>query len=538
MRRNRQHFIYEVVRRRARGESIHGISRALGVCRKTIRRILRDIEARREAGDDILAEVIKSRRAPRPSKLDRYHRDIEELLEQYPDIRATRLLEELQDRGFDGSYTIVREYLKRMRSKKKKGNASTLVVTSPGRQAQADWSPYNLADGTPYYAFSFILCHSRYQYTHFLPDMRQATLFRQLRRAFEHIGGLVDEVIFDSMPGIVDRWELDEPVLNLRAVDFAAYYGFGIHIAPRGQGKYKGKVERPFRYLEGSLLNARNFYTIDQANTTLDWWLDNRCNVRIHRATKRRPIDLLEQDRPALNPLPPHPYDDRELAFRIVDGYGYVNFDGNHYQAKGQLVGSWVYIRASDTLVEIFAADVSLVASHIRHPRNSGRYEPAPEINRRPNRLPIAQLVQAFESWGTCAYQYAQQIRKRHHHAGFELSRILALRQQYAADDILDAIRHAQRYASYKAHAIERILQVKAHPRTFGDIMAHRARERIKNTMAGAPVRQRPLSAYDHLLKGPVLPSNNLSGEEDTHVKEATSEEITDKDTPTEKNTD
>jgi transposase len=82
-------------------------------------------------------------------------------------------------------------------------------------------------------------------------------------------------------------------VLNLHAVDFATYHDFEIHVAPRANGPYKGKVERPFRYIEESLLNARTFYTLEQANATMVWWLDNRANVRDHRMTGRRPVDAL-----------------------------------------------------------------------------------------------------------------------------------------------------------------------------------------------------------------------------------------------------
>jgi transposase len=505
MNSERQRLNYEVVRRRVRGESIHGINRALGVSRKTIRRILREMDARRSAGDNVLTEGLRSRRAPRPSKLDRYAQDIEALVTQYPDIHATRLHEELVARGFDGGYTIVREYLKRLRAQKKPPkDSSVLVVTSPGRQAQVDWSTYALADGTPYYAFSFILCHSRYQYMAFLPDMRQTTLFRQLRLSLEKIGGVVEEVVFDSMPTVVDRWEFDQPILNLRAVDFAAYYGFSIHIAPRAQGQYKGKVERRFRHLEGSLLNARTFYSLTEANEKLVWWLSEHCNQRVHSRTKKRPIDLLPEDQAALHALPAHPYDDRDLAFCLVDGYGYVNFDGNHYKAEGQAVGNWVYLRASDDEVAIFSSSVERVQSYQRHARNSGIYDPAPLKDRRPRRHAVAELVQCFAGWGPVALQFAQAVQKRQHHAGLELSRILSLRERYAAEDILHAIEHSNRYAAYSARSVERVLQVRAKPLSVGDMLAARTRERIKNTMAAAIVGQRPLAAYQYLLKGPA----------------------------------
>ena len=74
--------------------------------------------------------------------------------------------------------------------------------------------------------------------------MRQPTIFRQLRLSLEHHGGLAAEYVTDSMAGVVDRWEGDEPILNLRAVDFATFYDIEFHIAPRGDGAYNARRER------------------------------------------------------------------------------------------------------------------------------------------------------------------------------------------------------------------------------------------------------------------------------------------------------
>jgi hypothetical protein len=95
----------------------------------------------------------------------------------------------------------------------------------------------------------------------------------------------------------------------------------------------------------------------------LAWWLPERCNARIrtdvpllrkgrdgriypplaepdsknHKRLRRRPVDVWEEERPALKPLPAVPFDDRELAYRFVDPYGMVHFDGNAYSASGPI---------------------------------------------------------------------------------------------------------------------------------------------------------------------------------------------------------
>ena len=509
MRDRRQRLVYEVVRRHARGDSQRAIARAVGVDRKTIRKILRDLELRRERGDDTLLRELKPRRAPRPSKLDPFVDDVADLLREFPDIRATRLREELEERGFDGGYSIVRAYLNQVRPRPVKDPAK-LVVTRPGTQVQVDWAPYKLVDGTPVYALSAILGHSRFRYLHFTLDMRQPTLFRQLRRAIEFHGGVADEYVFDSMPGIVDRWELDEPVLNLRAVDFAAYYGFAYHIAPRGDGAYKGKIERVFRAANESLFNARKFHTIEQLNAKAAWWLEHRANGRPNQTTGRVPAEAWADDLARLDPLPTHPYDDRELAFRLNDDYGYARFDGNFYRAKGVPVGAWVYVRASEDTVALFDVAARRLASYARAPRGALQRVPPPPTDR-PRRLPASELLRRFETWGTTAATYARRVADRKRYASVELGRILDLQRLYSAEDLLAAIEHAMRYAAYEARAVQRILQAKAKPRTLHDQLAERARLQIRQAMNQTPVKQRAVEAYGRLLSGeppsPVAPN-------------------------------
>ena len=459
------------------------------------------MEARREQGDDALTQQCAPKaRSPRPSMLDAHVDFIAEQLRRYPDIHATRLHEELaEQRGFTGGYTIVRQYLKRVRPKPPR-KPMEIVRTGQGKQGQADWSPYTLAGGDEIHAFSLVLSYSRYRYTHFCSDMRQPTLFRELRAAFADFEGVPEEIVFDSMKTVVNRWEFGEPILNLRALDFAAYYGFSYHIAPRYMGRYKGKVERRFRHMETSFFNARTFYTIEEACRVLVWWLEHKANGRPDRKTKRRPADLLAEEREHLLPLPQHPYDDRELAYRLVDERGYVHFDANFYLAQGATVGTWVYVRASENEVALFDGGAKKIVCHPRAPRGEQRYVPDPATVKRPRRMPIAELLRRFDAWGETALTFARRVRDTKHYAGVQLARILDLQQQWSSEDILAAIRHAMQYGAWDADALVRILRVKARPRTFEDLLAERARHQIRQSMAEAPVQQRGLDTYARLL--------------------------------------
>ncbi len=62
MRDERARLVYEAARRHRRGDSTRSIARALGIARKTVQRMLDDIDKRRDEGDDALAIAERDRR--------------------------------------------------------------------------------------------------------------------------------------------------------------------------------------------------------------------------------------------------------------------------------------------------------------------------------------------------------------------------------------------------------------------------------------------------------------------------------------------
>jgi transposase len=164
----------EIVSRWRAGESMRRIARELGVTRNTVSRVLAEVEARRTGGG--------SHCRRRPSRLDAYEPVIEELLGRYPDLTAVRLLEELRQQGFSGSYSLVRQRLRELRPR----SISPPVVrfeTGPGAQAQMDYAVYDIdfinEGRRRVNLFSYILGYSRRQYLHFVETQDFATTLRE-----------------------------------------------------------------------------------------------------------------------------------------------------------------------------------------------------------------------------------------------------------------------------------------------------------------------------------------------------------------------
>ena len=74
---------------------------------------------------------------PKPTKLDAYKQQVDQWLEEAP-YSAVRILEKLQEHGFGGKNSIVKEYVrgKKMNLDKKE---TIRFGTMQGKQGQMDW---------------------------------------------------------------------------------------------------------------------------------------------------------------------------------------------------------------------------------------------------------------------------------------------------------------------------------------------------------------------------------------------------------------
>jgi len=121
------------------GASKSALARQLGVSRETIHRWIRDGELDR----DLDGEPVRyGPRRPVPTKLDAYKAIIETRLAAYPQLSAVRLLAEIRAAGFDGSYTQLKEFVRRVRP----APAPEPIIrfeTPAGRQAQVDFARFS-----------------------------------------------------------------------------------------------------------------------------------------------------------------------------------------------------------------------------------------------------------------------------------------------------------------------------------------------------------------------------------------------------------
>ena len=199
-------------------------------------------------------------------------------------MSAVRLLEELRARGYKGGYTVLRQRVRQLRQQCPRP-AVERFETGPGAQAQMDWAVYTI-DFTQegrrkVNLFSYVLGYSRRQYLHFTASQDMESTIREHVRAFEHLQGVAATCLYDNMKVVVARHEGDEPVYNTRFLAFATHYGFRpVACRPR-RPQTKGKVERPFYFVETNLLSGREFRSLEHLNEVTAWWLAEVADVRV-----------------------------------------------------------------------------------------------------------------------------------------------------------------------------------------------------------------------------------------------------------------
>jgi transposase len=489
----------EIISRWRAGSSIRRIARELGLSRNTVSRVLEEIEARRAGGPD------SSPTRRRPSRLDPYLAIIKELLGRYPDLTAVRLHQELRQRGFTGGYTVVRQRLGELRPRR----APLPVVrfeTGPGAQAQMDYAVYDLdftGEGRRRVClFSYILGYSRRQYLRFVEYQDMTTTLREHLRAFEHLGGVAATCLYDNMKVVVTGYEDDVPVYNPRFLAFATHYGFRPMACRPRRPQTKGKVERPFSYVETSLFNGRTFSSLDHLNETTAWWLAHVADVRELRETKKTPLQLHAEEQPHLVPLPAQAYEVSPVLYRTVNVEGLVTYCQNGYSVPWRYIGSMLPVRVTEKELIVYGREVEEIARHALLPRIvrgqrvvHKEHQPVEDARRRQ-----AQLEERFAELGEAGGRFLEGLLQAQRYGKDQAQRVLALLGTYARADLIAALERAVRYGAYSHAAVERILSAQARPRTVLEALADEERQ-LPPWLGEDLVSPRLTSSYEYLCE-------------------------------------
>jgi len=499
--RTREELIHQVVILTKQGMSRRAITRALGVSRNTIRKILRAQEKARDTGHTALPP--RPERVPRAAKIDVYRSRVEELRARYPDITAQRVWEILKDEGFTGGYTGVK--------KPKPTPSLEAPVYGPGEMGESDWSPYELTYTDRrkelVQLFSYVLVYSTRKFYDAFESVDLFALMDGHQRAFARFRGYASSCKYDSQKPVVLRWEGQQPIYNPRYLAFAAHYGIR-PAAVRGKPNAKPRVERGFWEHERSFLNGRSFRDREDFRAQLAIWLDRVVDPRMRHG--RSALDRFRDEAPHLLPLPTHPYDTARVTYRLCSIDGYVEWLGNRYAVPYDHVTDFLPLRVTQTELFVYGPDLVCLARYELRPRGRGeKFDPL-GLHPRPDRQAVFdgdKLRATFAQMGDGATTFLGQLaslptRVWTHHA----RQILLLRARYDTADVDAALAHAARFGALDVASVERILARCHRPRTLDEYVAEETAKRIDAALGTGVTTPRDLAEYDALPLAARLP--------------------------------
>lgn len=495
-------LVHRIVTLDQQGLSQRAITRTVGISRNTVKVILAAHRVERDTPHQALPR--RSARAPRSTKLEAFQTRIAELLEKYPGITAQRVFEILRDEGYGGKYGIIKKHVRSVRPPPKPTPSLATPEFGPGEMAECDWSPYEFtftaAPPLTLQAFGYVLVFSRRKFYRLFPSNDLHALMDGHVAAFERFQGAAHQCKYDSQKPVVLRWEGAQPIYNPRFIAFATHYEFR-PVAVRGNPNAKPRVERSFWEFETSFLNGRSFRDPDDLQTQLSDWLDR---IVDHRPKKiGTPLERFADEQPRLLPLPRHPYDTARVVYRLCSIDGFVDWNGNRYAIPYDHVTDILPLRITQNELFAYAADLTCIARHELAPRGRGLkldpsgYHPAPRRKSAP--FDAERLAQTFAALGAGGQRFFQLMcTLPPRRWTFQARRILGLRARYDSTDLDAALAHAAHYGAFDCDAIERILSVRARPRSLDEFVAEHTRQRLAQSVEDGSDPQ-DLHIYDDL---------------------------------------
>lgn len=399
----------------------------------------------------------------RPSKLDAFKGAIVRLLHQHP-FTAMQILQRMRELGYKGGYTVLKEFVAKIRPKKPQ--AYLTLSFQPGDCAQIDWGyAGSITVGKTRRRLSFfvmVLAFCRKLYLEFTLSETLEHFLSCQQNAFEYFGGVPKFIMLDNpKTAVISHPAGCEAVFHPRYLDFARFYGFEPRACNVRAAHEKGRVERGIGYVRTSFLNGLPLESFAPLNPAARLWMDEVANERIHGQTHRKPNDLFAQEKPCLKSLPPTLYDVGLVRMVHASRLFRIHFDSNSYSVPAEYAGSRLALHAYPGKLLIYHQN-RLIAEHVRsYDRGYDLENPdhASELLKQRRRARDHKLLARFLRLSPCAERYYQELCRRRFNPAVHVAKIVALSETYGVDTLRLPLQDACEFEAFGAEYIANILE-------------------------------------------------------------------------------
>lgn len=253
-------------------------------------------------------------------------------------------LERLQENGYPGGLTTVKDYIKAhqdlipakrqiIASQESRGQR---YQTLPGEAYQMDWGFVDVEteSGATYKVACFaMICHCCGQrYIEFFPNAKQENLFIGMIHAFLYMG-IPKYILTDNMKSVVIRRDSEgHPIWQKDYELFMGNIEFQTKLCKPRHPFTKGAVERLVRFVKDNFLPGRVFHELTDLNYEAIQWC-NRQNACYHKA-----VDCIPKDKHSAECMKSATKLENtiELSYylcpeRKISFDGFVNYEGRRF---------------------------------------------------------------------------------------------------------------------------------------------------------------------------------------------------------------
>lgn len=323
--------------------SFRDAARLAGCSHHTVARYV----AAREAGGQL------DKAAVRPQLIDEFLPKVQEWVKHSKGgIRADKAHEKLLPLGYTGSERTTRRAVQEAKAAYNLGRnrVHRPWVTEPGMWLQYDFGDGPVIDGRKTVLFCAWVAWSRFRVVLALRDRTAPTVFAALDVTLRRLGGCPTYVLTDNEKTVTVEHIAGMAVRNPQVVSFARHYGVTVHTCEPADPATKGGSESTVKIAKADLVPTdTNLLPAYDTFADLEAACEQFCvdvNGRVHRVTRRAPVQMLAEELPWLHPVPKVPH---TVAFGLARAVPartpMVALDHAQYSVPHQLMGKQVWVR-------------------------------------------------------------------------------------------------------------------------------------------------------------------------------------------------
>ena len=266
-------------------------------------------------------------------------------------------------------------YCERFREWRKKVDVVMRQEHKLGEKLFLDWAgdTLRLTDaetGEVRPCYLFVAAFGASNYTYAEPSLSQdLSCFLQAHvRMFSFFGGAPELLVPDNQKTGVTKASYYEPDLNPSYTALAEHYGCAVLPTRPHRPRDKAKVETAVLIAERRILarlRKHTFFSFPDIQAAVAGQVRELNERSFQRLPGSRRSVFLEEERPALRPLPDRPYEHRDRKNARVHIDYHVELQGHYYSVPYRLAREKVEVRYTPEVVEIFHEGLR-VASHVR----------------------------------------------------------------------------------------------------------------------------------------------------------------------------